>query len=160
MSYLLRTCPACAAPLADDAPRCVRCRTRYCSATCQHDHWRCGHKQICKKIHRGGNAEQYHADKKYKEAVAVAVEACAADLENARGKLECAEKVLRFAVGTRVECSVAGLGGWHKGRVVKHWYRESDMPPGLFMPYQIELDRGGLIMACRDDDKMIRRAID
>ena len=32
---------------------------------------------MCKKIHRGGNAEQYHADKKYKEAVAEAVEACA-----------------------------------------------------------------------------------
>ena len=32
---------------------------------------------MCKKIHRGGNAEQYHADKKYKEAVAVAVEAYA-----------------------------------------------------------------------------------
>jgi hypothetical protein len=31
---------------------------------------------MCKKIHRGGNAEQYNADKKYKEAVAVAVEAC------------------------------------------------------------------------------------
>ena len=41
------------------------------------DHWRRGHKQMCKKIHRGGNAEQYNADKKYKEAVAVAVEACA-----------------------------------------------------------------------------------
>jgi hypothetical protein len=54
-------------------------RTRYCDATCQHDHWRRGHKQICKKIHRGGNAEQYHADKKYKEAVAEAVEACADD---------------------------------------------------------------------------------
>jgi len=35
---------------------------------------------MCKKIHRGGNAEQYHADKKYKEAVAVAVEACADDV--------------------------------------------------------------------------------
>ena len=34
---------------------------------------------MCKKIHRGGNAEQYHADKKYKEAVAVAVEECAED---------------------------------------------------------------------------------
>ena len=53
--------------------------TRYCNATCQHDHWRRGHKQICKRIHRGGNAEQYNADKKYKEAVAVAVEACADD---------------------------------------------------------------------------------
>ena len=43
------------------------------------DHWRRGHKQMCKKIHRGGNAEQYYADKKYKEAVAEAVEACAED---------------------------------------------------------------------------------
>jgi len=34
---------------------------------------------MCKKIHRGGNAEQYHADKKYKEAVAVAVKKCAED---------------------------------------------------------------------------------
>ena len=76
---ILTTCAACAAPLAHDAPRCVRCKTRYCNATCQHDHWRRGHKQICKKIHRGGNAEQYYADKKYKEAVAVAVEACAED---------------------------------------------------------------------------------
>ena len=84
--------------------------------------------------------------------------------EALRGRLECAKKVLRFAVGTRVECSVDGLGGWHKGRVVKHWYRESDMPPGLFMPYQIELDRehdrGKLICANHDDDRMIRRAID
>ena len=72
---ILTNCAACAAPLAHNAPRCVRCHVRYCDATCQHDHWRRGHKQMCKKIHRGGNAEQYHADKKYKEAVAVAVEA-------------------------------------------------------------------------------------
>ena len=75
--FLLTDCAACAAPLAHDAPRCVRYKVRYCDSTCQHDHWRRGHKQMCKKIHRGGNAEQYHADKKYKEAVAVAVEACA-----------------------------------------------------------------------------------
>ena len=74
---ILVNCAACAAPLAHNAPRCVRCKLRYCNATCQHDHWRRGHKQMCKKIHRGGNAEQYYADKKYKEAVAVAVEACA-----------------------------------------------------------------------------------
>ena len=71
---ILTTCAACAAPLSLDAPRCIRCQTRYCDQTCQHDHWRRGHKQMCKKIHRGGNAEQYHADKKYKEAVALAVE--------------------------------------------------------------------------------------
>ena len=41
---------------------------------------------MCKKIHRGGNAEQYNADKKYKEAVAVAVEACADDTM----EIECA----------------------------------------------------------------------
>ena len=35
---ILTTCAACAAPLAHDAPRCVRCKTRYCDATCQHDH--------------------------------------------------------------------------------------------------------------------------
>ena len=73
---ILTNCAACAAPLAHNAPRCVRCHTRYCHATCQHDHWRRGHKQICKKIRGGGKAEQYHANKKYKEAVAVAVEAC------------------------------------------------------------------------------------
>ncbi len=41
---ILTTCAACAAPLAHDAPRCVRCKIRYCDSTCQHDHWRRGHK--------------------------------------------------------------------------------------------------------------------
>ena len=44
---------------------------------------------MCKKIHRGGNAEQYNADKKYKEAVAVAVEACA---EDTRGMMRAAPR--------------------------------------------------------------------
>ena len=35
---ILTNCAACAAPLAHNAPRCVRCHTRYCDATCQHDH--------------------------------------------------------------------------------------------------------------------------
>ena len=39
---ILTNCAACAAPLAHNAPRCVRCHTRYCNATCQHDHWREG----------------------------------------------------------------------------------------------------------------------
>ena len=34
------------------------------------------------------------------------------------------------------------------------------MPPGHFMPYQIELDHGCLIFARHDDDRSIRRAID
>ena len=76
---ILTNCAACAAPLAHDAPRCVRCKVRYCDSTCQHDHWRRGHKQMCKKIHRGGNAEIYHAEKNYKVFVAAAVEVCAED---------------------------------------------------------------------------------
>ena len=91
---ILTTCAACAAPLAHNAPRCVRCKLRYCNATCQHDHWRRGHKQMCKKIHRGGNAEQYNADKKYKEAVAVAVEKCADDTKGQKCYI-CLETVHR-----------------------------------------------------------------
>ena len=30
---ILTNCAACAAPLAHNAPRCVRCKTRYCDAT-------------------------------------------------------------------------------------------------------------------------------
>ncbi len=97
---ILTNCAACAAPLAHNAPRCVRCKTRYCNKTCQHDHWRRGHKQICKKIHRGGNAEQYHADKKYKEAVAEAVEACADDT---KGHVHAREG--RLPVGVRAAVS-------------------------------------------------------
>ena len=29
---ILTNCAACAAPLAHDAPRCIRCKTRYCDA--------------------------------------------------------------------------------------------------------------------------------
>jgi hypothetical protein len=29
---ILTNCAACAAPLAHDAPRCVRCKVRYCNA--------------------------------------------------------------------------------------------------------------------------------
>ena len=72
-------CAACGKQLDYGAPKCVRCKSIYCDAACQHDHWRRGHKQMCKKIHRAGNAEQYHADKNYKEAVVEAVEACADD---------------------------------------------------------------------------------
>ena len=32
---ILINCAACAAPLAHNAPRCVRCHTRYCNSTCQ-----------------------------------------------------------------------------------------------------------------------------
>ena len=56
-----------------DHPRCVRCWTRYCDASCQLEHWNNGHKKQCKKIARGGGAERFYADAKYKEAAAAAV---------------------------------------------------------------------------------------
>ena len=74
-------CAACAAPLGLTlGKKCSRCSTRYCGAACQEQHWKDGgHKDLCKLIKKGGGAEQYHADKNYKEAVAVAVEKCADD---------------------------------------------------------------------------------
>ena len=71
---ILTTCWVCAAPLDQNwLGKCVRCDTRYCSQACLRQH----PDEECRSITRGGGAEQYHADKKYKEAVAVAVEACA-----------------------------------------------------------------------------------
>ena len=77
---ILTSCAACAAPLTHKAPQCGRCQTRYCGRPCQELHWKKGgHKAMCKKVKKGGGAEQYHAEQKYAEAVAVAVEACAED---------------------------------------------------------------------------------
>ena len=78
---ILTNCAACAVPLAyDHKKKCSRCKTRYCNEACQRQHWeRGGHEALCRRIKRGGGAEQYYADKKHKEAVAVAVEACADD---------------------------------------------------------------------------------
>ena len=44
---ILTNCAACAAPLAHDAPRCVRCLTRYCCETCLRNH-----------AHRGGHDDE------------------------------------------------------------------------------------------------------
>ena len=77
---LLTNCACCAAPLPDKAKQCSRCKTRYCGPACQKEHWDAGgHKDLCRKIKKAGGAENYHADKKCKEAVAVAVEKCADD---------------------------------------------------------------------------------
>ena len=78
------------------------------SSACQHDHWRRGHEQICEEIHRGGGAEQYHADKKYKEAVAVAVEACAEDTTGQRCYI-CFEGAAEEGLVRR--CSCRGASG-------------------------------------------------
>ena len=77
---IVTTCAACATELGTGGKKCGRCQTRYCGAACQEQHWKeGGHKVLCKLIKKGGGAEAYHADKKLKEAVAEAVEACAED---------------------------------------------------------------------------------
>ena len=79
---ILTTCAVCAVPLPDEASAtCAKCDTRYCSAACRHSHWRGGHRGLCPEIRRAGGAEQYNADKRYAEAVEVAVEECAEDTE-------------------------------------------------------------------------------
>ena len=79
---------------APHAMRCVRCpawlsRRNAAAAAratagrpARKKHWEeGGHDKLCKKIKKGGGAEQYRANKKYVEAVAVATEACAEDIE-------------------------------------------------------------------------------
>jgi hypothetical protein len=80
---ILTNCPVCAAPLPPtSAKQCSRCKTRYCGPECQKTHWEeGGHDKLCRKIRKGGGAEQYHADTRYKEALKVAVEKCAEDVK-------------------------------------------------------------------------------
>ena len=77
MTGILTTCAVCGAEVATKA--CARCKTLYCSPHCQQEHWNSGHKKQCKKIQRAGGAEQFYADKKFKEAADAAVAACAAE---------------------------------------------------------------------------------
>ena len=78
---ILTQCPVCAAELPPlSAKQCSRCKTRYCGADCQKQHWEeGGHDKLCKLIKRGGGAEQYHADTRYTAAVFVAAAVCAED---------------------------------------------------------------------------------
>ena len=78
---ILTQCAVCATELGLSlGKKCGRCSTRYCGPECQVQHWKeGGHDQLCKTIKKAGGAEQYNANKKLAEAVAVAVEACADD---------------------------------------------------------------------------------
>ena len=78
---LLTQCAVCATELGLSlGKKCGRCSTRYCGAECQKQHWEeGGHDQLCKKIKKAGGAEQYNANNKYAESVAIAVDKCAED---------------------------------------------------------------------------------
>ena len=78
---ILTQCAVCATELGLSlGKKCGRCSTRYCGPECQVQHWKDGgHDKLCKKIKKAGGAEQYYANKKFAEAVSVAVEKCAED---------------------------------------------------------------------------------
>ncbi len=78
---ILTQCACCATELGLSlGKKCGRCSTRYCGPECQVQHWKeGGHDNLCKPIKKAGGAEQYNANKKYAEAVSVAVEKCADD---------------------------------------------------------------------------------
>jgi tetratricopeptide (TPR) repeat protein len=78
---ILTQCAVCATELGLTlGKKCGRCSTRYCGPECQVQHWKeGGHDKLCRKIKKAGGAEQYNANKKYAEAVAVAAEECAED---------------------------------------------------------------------------------
>ena len=78
---ILTQCAVCATDLGlTRGKKCGRCSTRYCGPECQKKHWEeGGHDQLCKLIKKAGGAEQYNANIKYTEAVAVAAEECADD---------------------------------------------------------------------------------
>jgi hypothetical protein len=78
---ILTQCAVCGTELGLSlGKKCGRCSTRYCGPECQVQHWKeGGHDKLCKLIKKTGGAEQYNANTKYAEAVAVAAEACAED---------------------------------------------------------------------------------
>ena len=78
---ILTQCAVCATELGLSlGKKCGRCSTRYCGPACQVQHWNeGGHDTLCKPIKKAGGAEQYNANKKYAEAVAVAADKCAED---------------------------------------------------------------------------------
>ena len=110
---MIRTCcAACGTQLANTAPRCGNCHTLYCGRDCQKLHWKAGHKHDCKQIELGGGAEQYYADKKCAEAIAVAVKKCADDTEGQTCFI-CTEALhLKTKEGLVRGCACRGTAGF------------------------------------------------
>ena len=67
--YLITSCASCAAPLDGGVKQCSRCKTRYCSASCQRDHWkkRGGHKTECAEIALVYQARREREEKESRE---------------------------------------------------------------------------------------------
>ena len=68
-------------------------------------------------------------------------------------------RLLRFAVGSRVECNLGRF--WGLGTVTAINYHEPQFGEGVTMPYQVQLDKAygaRMIYAPNDEDEVIRRA--
>lgn len=78
-----------------------------------------------------------------------------ADFPSATGEL-------RFELGRTVECRL-GPDEWARGKVVGHYYRESDWPEGQKAPYQVLLEGDDLtartVYAPSDSEDVIRAAV-
>ena len=123
----LTKCAVCATELGLTlGKKCGRCSTRYCGPECQVQHWKeGGHDKLCKKNKKAGGAEQYNANKKYAEAVAVAAEACADDTKGQTCYI-CLEAVHRAqekasCVDARAEIETASLPGGRVSRTCRVW---------------------------------------
>jgi hypothetical protein len=111
---LLTQCAVCATDLGLSlGKKCGRCSTRYCGPECQVQHWKeGGHDQLCKPIKKAGGAEQYNANKKYAEAVAVAVEKCAEDTKGQTCYICTRALHLKTKEGLVRGCSCRGTAGF------------------------------------------------
>ena len=130
---IIINCANCAAELPHDNTGCVRylfeespaacarCQTRYCDATCRRAHWDGGgHRDVCSEIARAGGAEQHHADQKYAEATAAAIEAHA---EATAGQTcyICMADAAESAEGLVRGCACRGDNGYvHLSCLVRH----------------------------------------
>ena len=77
---ILTQCAVCATELGLTlGKKCGRCSTRYCGPNARCSTGRGRPRQALQTNKKAGGAEQYNANTKYTEAVAVAVEACADD---------------------------------------------------------------------------------
>ena len=119
-SMILTQCAVCAADLGLTwGKKCGRCSTRYCGPECQVQHWKeGGHDQLCKKIKRAGGAEQYYANNKYTEAVAVAAEACAEDTKGQTCYICTQALHWKTKEGLVRMCACRGTDGGLRARVV------------------------------------------
>jgi len=106
-----------------------------------------------KLVFIGKNLDKAELDDKFKQCILTPEK-----IEEKKQKFLKAVQSLRFRVGDRVECNT---GAWSKGEIVALLYREQGIRSALgdgIAPYQIKLDRGPLIFAPMDDDRVIRKA--